>query len=169
MRYLSGEEAEQARKYLEMAAAAARNDATCIRSKCGSVVVVDDVIGGVGINSLPGDMHGCKKIESCRKDSLPRDFKSDKTCCIHAEQRAILECLATQGSCDGNGYAAASVIYFVRLDDQGNIKPSGSPYCTICSKMCLDVGIKEFVMLTKEGIICYPMDEFNELSFQFKN
>ncbi len=168
MRYLEGKEKETAIKHLAFAATIARDEATCIRSKCGSVIVIDGEDGGLGSNSLPGDPYGNKKPTACRKDSLPCDFKSDKTCCVHAEQRAIIDCLSKFGSCDKHGNAKTSIIYFVRLDENGNIKPSGSPYCTICSKMCMDVGIKEFVMHTKEGVICYPIDEFNELSFQYK-
>jgi deoxycytidylate deaminase len=164
MRYLEGEEKEKALEYLEYAAEVARDDAACLRSKCGSVVVIDGEIIGLGSNSLPGD----KAPYVCRKDSLPCDFKSDKTCCVHAEQRAIIDTLSKKGSCDKYGKANSSVIYFVRLDDKDNIKKSGKPYCTICSKMCLEVGIKDFVMITKEGVVSYPMDEFNEESFKYR-
>lgn len=75
-------------EYIEDAATAAAY-ACCFRSKCGSVIVKDDRIIGKGYNSPPLDV----KLEKCLKDSLPANFKSDKTCCLHAEQRAIVDAL----------------------------------------------------------------------------
>jgi len=62
---------------------------TCKRSKCGSVIVVDDsFIIGDGYNSMP-----CNVTGECFKENLSPTFKSDKTCCVHAEQRAIMDAL----------------------------------------------------------------------------
>lgn len=58
----------------------------CFRSKCGSIIVKNNEIIGQGYNSPPLD----EKLDHCLKDDLPKGFKSDKTCCIHAEQRAIM-------------------------------------------------------------------------------
>lgn len=49
----------------------------------------------------------------------------------------------------------------------GLILKAGKPYCTICSKMALDVGIAEFVLWHEEGITVYDTKEYNELSFQY--
>jgi deoxycytidylate deaminase len=158
MKYLLNEEHDKAWKLL-LASADIAKDSSCLRSRCGSIITNQNgSILGCGWNSLP-----CNKTpEVCIKDSLPKDFKSDKTCCVHAEQRAITNALMR-----GND-VKDGIIYFVRLDEVGCIKHSGSPYCTICSKMCLDTGIKEFVMNTKNGIASYPMEEFNDLSFKYK-
>lgn len=132
--------------------------ATCKRSKCGSIIITKDGdIVGFGYNSMP-----CNDIGECKKDGLPADFKSDKTCCIHAEQRAIITALK-------QGYdLIGSTLYFIRLDENDKPKMSGEPYCTICSKMALDVGIDRFVLWKKEGWTSYETKYYNELSFQYK-
>ena len=59
-----------------------------------------------------------------------------------------------------------SRLYFIRLGEFGDKIQAGDPYCTICSKMTLDVGISEFVLFRKEGICVYDSKEYNELSFR---
>lgn len=44
---------------------------------------------------------------------------------------------------------------------------AGKPYCTICSKLALDVGIKEFALWHEEGITIYNTEEYNTLSYQY--
>ncbi len=158
MDFLSGKEKLTAEKYMGEAANAARNS-TCFRSKCGTVIVKNNEIIGKGFNSPP--LNEC--IDHCLKDDLPAKFKSDRNCCIHAEQRAIMGALQ-----DNPGKIAGSRLYFIRLDDKGNIKYAGKPYCTICSKMTLDSGISEFVLWHDEGICVYGAGEYNTLSFQFQ-
>lgn len=143
----------------------AARKATCCRSKCGSAIVSEhgfigmpDVIG-TGYNSMP-----CNSVAECFKDSLPSNFKSDKTCCIHAEQRAIMDALA--GNADK---LPGSTLFFIRLDENDNPKVSGDPYCTICSKMALDVGIKWFCLYQSAGWVAYDTTYYNQLSFQYKN
>ena len=130
---------------------------TCKRSKCGSIIVSSNSIIGVGYNSMP-----CNEVGDCKKDDIPTDFKSDKTCCIHAEQRAIMDALKNGYNLDG------SILYFIRLDDDNNPKVSGDPYCTICSKMALDSGISRFVLWRKEGWTSYDTKYYNELSFTYR-
>ena len=149
---------ENAMTWFTLAIVEARNHATCHRSKCGSVIV--DCYGqflATGFNSMP-----CNEQTTCFKDTLGSGFKSDKTCCVHAEQRAIMNALNYHGD-----LIKGSRLYFIRLDEEGNPKKSGKPYCTICSKMALDVGIAEFVLWHEEGITVYDTKEYNELSFQF--
>jgi deoxycytidylate deaminase len=120
---------------------------------------LDGVIIGEGYNSMP-----CDVIADCFKDNLAETFKSDKTCCIHAEQRAIISALK-------NGYSdqlKESTLFFIRLDSDDNAKCSGEPYCSICSKMALDVGIKSFVLWHKQGWISYNTKEYNERTFEYK-
>jgi deoxycytidylate deaminase len=158
MRKLNGKEKLEAIGYFNDAVDIALNSG-CLRSKCGSVIAKDGVIIGKGFNSPPNNI----KLEKCVKDSLPKNFKSDRTCCIHAEQRAIIDALK-------NNYekVKGSIIYFIRLDKENNKEFAGDPYCTICSKMALDIGIKEFVLWHKKGIIAYNTDEYNTLSFNHK-
>lgn len=158
MRYLKSEEEAEAMAYIDRAAEIARK-ASCFRSKCGSVIVKDGSVIGSGHNSPPGNT----KLDHCLKDDLPQNFKSDKTCCVHAEQRAILD-----ASANNHDKLSGSRLYFIRLDEDGNKEVSGKPYCTICSKLALDSGIKEFVLWHKEGICVYDTAEYNELSFQYR-
>lgn len=158
MKILDGEEYEKAKHYINFAATIA-NLSKCLRSKSGSVIVNNGKIIGQGYNTPPRD----KTLEHCLKDDLPNDFKSDKTCCIHAEQRAIINALKTNPQ-----EIIGSRIYYVRLDEKGNIAKSGKPYCTICSKLALDVGIAEFVLWHEEGIYVYDTEEYNTLSFKYK-
>lgn len=134
--------------------------ATCKRSKCGSIIVSKQgVIIGKGYNSMP-----CNVTGECFKEKLAPTFKSDKTCCVHAEQRAIINALENIWRDQIKG----SSLFFIRLDEHDNPKHSGEPYCSICSKMALDVGIENFVLLHKEGWTSYNTTEYNERTFQYK-
>ena len=61
-----------------------------------------------------------------------------------------------------------SRLYFIRLDDRGEKKKSGDPYCTICSKFSLNAGVAEFVLWKEEGICVYGTVGYNELSFKYR-
>lgn len=164
MRYLSGDEEIKALEYIAKAAEIALSS-TCERSRCGSIIVQKDQIIGSGFNSPP------QNREEQRRCSYPKDLYhpkvTDKTCCVHAEQRAIIDALK-----NNSDKIAGSRLYFISLDRDGAFSKtgvqSGKPYCTICSKMSLDVGIKEFVLRHEEGICVYDTAEYNLLSFQFK-
>ncbi len=83
---------------------------TCKRSKCGSVILVDDsFIIGHGYNSMP-----CNITGECFKDTLAPTFKSDRTCCVHAEQRAIMDALKGKW----NNQIKGSTLFFIRLDHE---------------------------------------------------
>ncbi len=159
MRYLTGDEEKKAFYYIDIAAEVALSS-YCHRSRCGSVIVNKDQIIGKGYNAPPGDIN----LRYCLKDTLPVNFKSDKTCCVHAEQRAIMDALQHRPE-----KLPGSRLYFIRLDEQGNKKKSGKPYCTICSKMTLDAKISEFVLWQEEGVCVYGAMEYNILSFEYKS
>ncbi len=156
MRILVGAEEEEAMGYMNAAAGAARGS-SCLRSKCGSVIVKRGKLLGSGFNSPPGN----KSLKKCLKDDLPSDFKSDKTCCVHAEQRAIID------ACKRNPKdLVGSTLYFTRINEKGERIPSGDPYCTICSKLTYDVGISEFVLWHEKGLCAYETENYNDLSFR---
>ena len=129
---------------------------TCLRKKCGAVVVKNNEIIGRGYNSPPNN----KLLDKCLKDNLSNNFKSDRTCCVHAEQRAIMDALKHYPY-----EVEGATLYFTRLDDDNNMTYSGKPYCTICSKMSLDAKLSRFVLWHDEGICVYNTDEYNEISF----
>ena len=160
MKFLSGKEENNAEIYFDEAIKEALKS-TCLKSKCGSVIVKDEQIIGKGLNSPPKNLDSQRK---CLQNKRDFDEKvTDKTCCVHAEQRAIFKVLKNNLDEIKN-----STIYFIRLDKKGNKIFAEKPYCTICSKMSLDVGIKEFVLWHKKGICVYNTEEYNILSFNYK-
>lgn len=159
MQYLKDNDEKEAIEYMNICAEVAKK-ATCLRSKCGCVIVKDNEVIGMGYNCPP------KELESQRRCTVDKNTYNkkvtDKTCCMHAEHKAIINALKTNANkIDG------SRLYFMRLDKEGNAKKSGKPYCTICSKFALDSGIKEFVLWHKEGICVYNTEEYNTLSYQY--
>jgi deoxycytidylate deaminase len=158
--YLSGPEAQGALVLLERTAQVARQ-AECLRARCGCVIVDKDGVEiGSGFNGPPGGLVSQRRCE--RKNELGVGFKSDRTCCTHAEQRAIIDALRRNPARVPGGR-----LYFCRVDQDGLVKPSGSPYCTICSKAALEVGLAEFVLWHREGICVYPTEEYNDLSYSY--
>jgi len=131
---------------------------TCHRSKCGSIILSESgKIIGIGYNSMP-----CNEEGTCFKDDLSAGFKSDKTCCVHAEQRAIMDAMKINPS-----QIEGSLLLFIRLDENDSPKRSGEPYCTICSKMALDAGVGRFALWHKEGWTAYETNYYNKLSFEY--
>jgi hypothetical protein len=88
---------------------------------------------------------------------------TDKTCCVHAEERASFDALMSSPT-----KILDSRLYFVQVDKDGNQQPSGNPYCTICSKIILDIGISEFVLRHEDGIYVYDAEKYNDLSFNYE-
>ena len=159
MRFLEGSEKEDALKFIDLARDVAKK-ATCLRSKCGSVIVKDGEVIGEGFNSPPGDNMSQRRCSVSKSDYNIK--VTDKTCCVHAEQRAIMDALRKNQE-----KIIGARLYFIRLDEEGNISFAGKPYCTICSKMALDSGVKEFVLYHEEGICVYETEEYNDLSFGY--
>lgn len=159
MQRITGSELGAIRPYFEAAAAIAQN-ATCERAKCGTVIVCDGEIIGEGFN---GPALGEESNRTCG-DEYDLDIKPkyDKTCCIHAEWRAILD------ACKRNAdKIAGSVLYFMRVDDSGNFTDAGDPYCTTCSRMTLEAGIGQFALWNAEGADIYDADEYNRRSYEY--
>ena len=159
MKVLTGMDESLALKFLEKAAEVAKNS-TCLRAKCGSVIISGYNIIGEGFNSPPGNHEEQRRCLEHKSELHPK--VSDKTCCIHAEQRAIISALMGR-----HDKIFKSDIYFARIDERGKIQECGAPYCTHCSKLTLDVGISRFILLNKEGICAYNTQEYNLLSFKY--
>ena len=159
MKLLNNSEKEKILKYIEKCVEIARKS-TCERSKCGSVIVKNKEIIGFGFNSPPLDLVSQKRCQNSK--NLYNEKITDKTCCIHAEQRAIADALKRNPD-----KIEDSRLYFIRLDKKENISFAGSPYCTICSKMALDSGISEFVLYHNGGVCVYKTEEYNNLSYKY--
>jgi dCMP deaminase len=156
MRILENSEIDKAEIFFEEAKKEALKS-TCYIRKCGALIVKNDIIRGRGFNSPPGNI----KLEKCFKDLIPVDFKSDRNCCVHAEQRAINNALYEFIRQEIN----ESTLYFTKLDKEENIIPVGKPDCTICSKLALDSGISKWVLLHDFGYAEYNAEEYNNISF----
>jgi len=129
----------------------------CKKRFCGAVIIKGGEIIGRGFNSPPKNLESQRR---CGQDKSKLDEKvTDKTCCIHAEERAIFDALKRGKDLEGG------VIYFTSVDQIGNRLYSGEPFCTICSKRALDVGIKGWVLEHESGTIFYSAEEYNELSY----
>lgn len=161
MKYLKDKEEADAISWMHEAGKVAEN-ALCLRAKCGSVIVKDGKIIGRGYNAPPLDN---KKNQKCLDEY---DFsgkpKYDHTCCMHAEWRAILNAVKENGDS-----VKGSQLYFTRVNEKGDILKSGEPFCTVCSRFALDVGIADFLLLHEEGVCSYGAEEYNNLSYKYKD
>lgn len=163
MKYIIDEsEKAVALKYIEEAKNEAQK-AVCTRAKCGAVITKDDKIIGRGFNSPPGDD---KKELRCEIKKNEYDQKvTDKTCCMHAEQRAIMDALRNHPN-----KLNRAKLYFVRFYSDGqkrSLEVENQLYCTICTKMMFDVGIAEFILLHQKGVCVYAADEYVGRSFNY--
>jgi deoxycytidylate deaminase len=158
MQYLKDEAEKEAKLWMNKAARTAEQ-ALCHRAKCGAVIVRNGEVIGVGYNAPPQDK---EENRMCEKEFVAGRPKYDKTCCMHAEWRAILSAIRTKPEKLGG-----SKLYFTRVDEKGGIIPSGEPFCTVCSRFALDVGIDKFVLWHDEGIFEYPTEDYNRLSYAY--
>ena len=159
MQILTWKQSQKAEQYFQLAWKIAQN-ATCERSKCGCVIVKNNKIIWQWYNTPPKNLETQRRC-TCDKNSYHRKV-TDKTCCIHAEQRAIMDALKNYPD-----KIEGADLYFIRLDKDGNMSKAWKPYCTICSKMALDTWIKNFLLRHEEWITKYNTEEYNLLSYQY--
>ena len=141
-------------------AARVAEQALCLKAKCGTVIVKDEKIIGEGYNAPP--QNDISKRKCLDVYDLPQKFKYDRTCCLHAEWRAIMDALARTPL-----ELKDAALYFTRVDSQGKMLYSGMPYCTECSRMAFDSGIAHFLLWHEGGLVEYPTDEYNDLSYAY--
>lgn len=150
----------KAKEEFFQAAAEVAKRATCFKARCGAVVVKEDEIIGEGYNSPPNDD---EQNRMCKREyDYSKKPKYGKTCCVHAEWRAIADALKNHA-----GKIKGSTLYFMRVDEQGNFTDAGEPFCTVCSRLALDSGIKYFALWNESGEKVYDTKEYNQLSYDF--
>lgn len=159
MKNLKGTDLKKVKYYLEVATKEARK-ATCSRAQCGAVIVNSDVIVGVGHNSPPLDNNVSRMCNNQYTYSKKTKLKYDTTCCVHAEWRALTDTLKNNSS-----KLAGSTLYFMRIEDDNPIKTQ--PFCTVCSRLQLDLGVKETVLWQDEGYISYDSLSYNQTSYAY--
>ena len=135
--------------------------ALCLRAKCGAVIVSNGQVIGRGYNAPPQDD---MKNAKCSESDYDRNKKPkyDLTCCVHAEWRAITDAMKNNSE-----QLVGSTLYYVRLGDNDEIKPSGEPFCTECSRLSLDAGIGYFGLFHEDGPMLYDAQDYNERSYAF--
>jgi deoxycytidylate deaminase len=158
MEHPKGEQEKEAIGWMNKAAEVA-GKALCFQAKCGAVIVRNGEVVGEGYNAPPLDK---EENRMCDKELGPGKPNYDHTCCLHAEWRAIMDALRRNPE-----KIKGAKLYFTRVDQNGQIKKSGKPYCTVCSRMALDAGIDKFVLWHEEGICEYPAEEYNRLSYEY--
>lgn len=152
-------EGAEARQYFEAAAEVAQQ-ATCRRAKCGSVIIKNDVIIGRGYNAPALDDESQRTCEEAWDYS--KKPKYDLTCCVHAEWNAILD------ACKNNSdEIAGSTLYFMRINENGDLTDAGEPYCTTCSRLALQSGVGFFALWNAGMAEIYETGEYNKKSYDF--
>lgn len=159
MRRVAGEELKQIEHYFKLAGEVA-SGALCHRAKCGSVIISDEEVIGEGYNSPPLNDEARRTCDSIW--DFTKKPKYDLTCCIHAEWRAVLDALK-----NNNDKVEGSTLYFMRVDSVGRFTDGGLPYCTTCSRLTMDAGVKEFALWNDSGADIYLLPEYDQLSYDF--
>ena len=145
--------------YFEAAQTIAQQ-ATCTRARCGSVVVAKDgTIIGRGFNAPPNNDESQRMCKVVLDKSIKQN--NDKTCCVHAEWNAILDALKHHPT-----EVEGSSLYFMRVNDIGEFTEAGEPYCTVCSRLALQSGIKTFG-LWNGGPQIIDTKDYNQKSYAY--
>lgn len=134
--------------------------ATCNRAHCGAVIVSKDgQIIGRGYNAPPLGDESQRMCDAELDKSIKQN--NDKTCCVHAEWNAIMDALKHRGD-----KIEGSTLYFMRVDDKGEFTEAGQPYCTVCSRLALESGVKTFG-LWNDGPELFDTARYNQVSYDY--
>jgi deoxycytidylate deaminase len=142
--------------FIVEASRVARSSPCLSGKRCGSLIVKDQFVIGRANNAPPS----CIVLDNCQQLSRKSNFKSDPSCCLHAEQRALMKAL-----CHHPTHLQGSSLYYARIDEHGLLVYSRTPRCTICSKLILDMGISFCYMLHSFGLTVYSALDFNTYAF----
>ena len=135
--------------------------ALCKRAKCGAVIVsAQGELIGEGYNAPPrNDLLAAKCTETYDRSKKP---KYDLTCCMHAEWRAMTDALANHRE-----DIVGATLYYVRLGEDGKRKFSRMPFCTVCSRLALDLRLARFGLWHESGIVLYDTKGYNDRSYAY--
>lgn len=135
--------------------------ATCNRAHCGSIVVSEnDEIIGTGFNSPAGEVESQRMCNIDRSSTIKPKY--DRTCCMHAEWRAIMNALKNHPD-----KIVGSTLHFIRLDVKTEeIIPPKDLFCTVCSRLILDSGISKVILYSEDSQVGYDSEEYNLKSYQ---
>lgn len=119
--------------------------ATCLRRKVGAILVRDKRILTTGYNGPPAGLPHCDELGGCLRDKLgvASGERHELSRAVHAEQNAIIQA-AVHG-----------------ISIKGAILYATNQPCSLCTKMLVNAGIREFVIA--DG---YPDDLAREIMEQ---
>ncbi|MFH1228879.1 MAG: hypothetical protein V1678_00450 [Candidatus Aenigmatarchaeota archaeon] len=154
MRYATPSEVKDIENFVYDAEQEAKKS-ICKKSQRGAVIFRGPDIIGIGYNKPTYE----RTCNPCVRENIKDNSKIELCSAIHAEQMAIIDSVKCGNRLEG------STMLHVKLKD-GENKPCEKPSCTVCSRMVLESGIKEFIMREEGGYAIYPSEEFNKLSFE---
>jgi len=101
---------------------------TCLRRRCGAVLVKDKRILATGYNGVPAGLRHCEEV-GCLRDQLgiPSGSRHELCRAIHAEQNAVVQAARHGTTIDG------SIAYCTHQP------------CVLCAKILINAGIVEIV------------------------
>lgn len=110
---------------------------TCLRRQVGAILVKDRRILSTGYNGPPAGLPHCDELGGCLRNRLnvPSGERHELSRAVHAEQNAIVQAAI-------HGFSIKGAILY-----------STTQPCSICTKMLVQAGVREFVV--SEG---YPDD-----------
>lgn len=146
------DEIKTCQKYMRLAAKEATKS-KCAKSQRGVIIVKNGKVIGKGYNKPTIE----KLCHPCIRENIKNNGQVELCSAIHAEQMAIINSKESLKS---------ARMYHIKVKD-GEMKPSSDISCTVCSRIILESGIKEFVLWHKEGYGLYSANEFNRLSFKY--
>lgn len=159
MRRITGDRIAEIESYFQFAAMVAQ-EATCRRARCGAVIVQDGEVIGEGYNSPPLNDEGQRMCDSPK--DVARKPKYDKTCCLHAEWRAVLDAYKKNAQ-----KVKGATLYFVRLGEAANFDDFGQPFCTTCSRLMMEAELSDYRVWNNSGVDVYPLAEYNQKTYEF--
>jgi dCMP deaminase len=101
---------------------------TCVRRRCGAVLVKEKRILATGYNGVPAGLRHCEEV-GCLREQLGIASGTHHELCraIHAEQNAVVQAARHGSSIDG------SIAYCTHQP------------CVLCAKILINAGIVEIV------------------------
>lgn len=139
--------------YLNIAKSVA-DRSTCLRKKCGAVIVNNDEIISTGYNGAPRGRINCIDLGYCsKKKYFPNVRHAGYDACrsVHAEQNAIISG-ARRDILGGS-------LYLVQFRTESGEYEKNPGCCQLCRKMIINSGIKKVYVRIND-------DEYEEIDVQ---
>lgn len=135
--------------YLEVAKATAMRS-TCMKNKCGVVIVRDDSIIATGYNGAPRGRANCIDIGECYriKHNIPSGVQYEACRAVHGEMNAIINA--------DRLHMVGSTMYIYQWDALAECVRENPGCCKMCQRMIINSGIDEVIFSDPHGIGATP-------------